>query len=97
MPAGEAAALAPHVRPMSPSSDIQGHNHAAVFSYRPLKKRRLNLHDTVLNLFDSEDLQAVLHLLHDDRAISGGGESQLVSGACWTSPLTLVEAEGALK
>ena len=96
-PQGDAAALAPLLRPLSPNSDIHGHFHAAVFSYRPLKKRRLNLQETVLNLFDNEDLQAVLHLLHDDRPISGSGESDLVSGACWVGPIAQVAAEGEAK
>jgi hypothetical protein len=90
MPQGAAAALAPLLRPLSPYSDVCGHFHAAVFSYRPLKKRRLNLRETVLDLFDNEELQAVLHLLHDDRAISGSGESELVSGACWIGPIDQV-------
>jgi anti-anti-sigma factor len=97
MPQGDAVALGPLLRPLSPDSDILGHFHAAVFSYRPLKKRRLNLRETVLNLFDSEELQAVLHLLHDDRAISGSGESELVSGACWIGPIAQVAAEAKAK
>jgi anti-anti-sigma factor len=87
VPRGDAAALAPLVRRLSPDLDLYGHFHAAVFSYRPLKKRRLNLQETVLSLFEEEELQAVLHLLYDDRAISGSGESQLVTGACWVGPL----------
>jgi anti-anti-sigma factor len=92
-PQGDAAALTPLVRRLSSDRDLHGHFHAAVFSYRPLKKRRLNLQETVLSLFDSQELQAVLHLLHDDRAISGSGESLLVAGACWVGPIVRVETE----
>jgi anti-anti-sigma factor len=92
-PSGSAAALAPLVRPLSPKSEVHGHFHAAVFSYRPLKKRRLNLQEMVQSLFDSEDLQAVLHLLHDDREISGSGESELTSGVCWVGPIAEMKAE----
>jgi anti-anti-sigma factor len=92
---GEAAAIAPLLRRLSPQMELQGHLHAAVFSYRPLKKRRLNLEETVLTLFESQELQAVLHLLHDDRAISGSGESRFVSGACWIAPIVQVAVEGA--
>jgi anti-anti-sigma factor len=88
------AALMPVVRRLSSDLDLYGHFHAAVFSYRPLKKRRLNLQETVLNLFEEEELQAVLHLLHDGREISGSGESQLVTGACWVGPIVQVAAEG---
>ena len=38
----------------------------------------------------AEDLQAVLHLLHDDREITGGGESEFVRGACWVGPIANV-------
>jgi anti-anti-sigma factor len=94
---GDAATLAPLLRQLNPELDLQGHFHAAVFSYQPLKKRRLNLQETVLSLFEAEELQAVLHLLHDDRAISGSGESQLVAGACWIGPIVQTETEGRTK
>ncbi len=84
---GFAGDLAPLLRPLGPRTDIFGHFHAAVFSYRPFKKRKLDLSDIVATLFDSEDLQAVMHLLHDDREITGGGESELLRGACWLSPI----------
>jgi anti-anti-sigma factor len=95
--AGNSSALSPLMRRLSPQWDLQGHFHAAAFSYRPLKKRRLNLQETVLGLFESQELQAVIHLLHDDRAISGSGESQLVAGACWVGPISEVAVEGQAK
>lgn len=88
--AGMAADLAPLLRPMSPQSNLYGHFHAAVFSYRPFKKRKLDLGEILGTLFDSEDLRAVMHLLNDDREITGGGESEFLRGACWVSPLTYV-------
>ena len=75
-PSGRAKPLAPLLRPLAPRSELHGHFHAAVFSYRPFKKRKLDLNETVAALLETEDLQAVLHLLHDDRAITGGGESE---------------------
>jgi anti-anti-sigma factor len=93
---GMANQLAPLLRPLGPQSEIHGHFHAAVFSYRPFKKRKLELSDIVGTLFDSEDLQAVVHLLHDDREITGGGESEFLRGACWISPITHVTG-GMLK
>ena len=42
---------------------------------------------SVASLFETDTLQGVLHLLHDDREISGGGESEFVAGACWLGPL----------
>lgn len=82
--------LAPLLRKMSPRSEVYGHFHAAVFSYRPFKKRKLDLTDIVGTLFESEDLKAVMHLLNDDREITGGGESEFLRGACWLSPITQV-------
>lgn len=90
VPSGSAKPLAPLLRPLASSTDLQGHFHTAVFSYRPFKKRKLDLHDTVSALFETEDLQAVLHLLHDDREITGGGESEFVRGACWVGPIASV-------
>ena len=91
---GMAGALAPLLRPLGPESGIFGHFHAAVFSYRPFKKRKLDLEETVAALFDTEDLRTIVHLLNDDRAITGGGESEFVRGACWLSPITVVSGEG---
>ncbi len=82
--------LAPLLRPLASNCNLHGHFHAAVFSYRPFKKRKLDLNDTVSTLFETEDLQAVLHLLHDDREITGGGESEFARGACWVGPIASV-------
>ena len=86
--------LTNYLRPLTSASDVYGHFHAAVFSYRPLKKRRLKLTETVTTLFESEDLRGVLHLLNDDRPILGCGESDFVRGACWVSPIDTLKQEG---
>lgn len=93
VPAGVTGPLLPLLRPLGGKSGVHGHFHAAVFSYRPLKKRKLDLVETTATLLESEDLQAVLHLLNDDRAISGGGESRFAGGACWIGPLAEVVSE----
>ena len=92
--AGKAAALAPLLRPLDREGQLVGHFHAAPFPYAPLKKRRLNLQQTIEALFDAKEPQGVLHLLGDFRPISGAGESQVVSGACWIAPLAEIMAEG---
>jgi anti-anti-sigma factor len=79
--------LLPFVRPMRSSDDLLGHFHAAVFPFQPFKKRKLDLNESVGSLFSSGQLQAVMHLLNDDRPISGAGDSEFVRGACWISPL----------
>ena len=79
--------LLPFVRPMRSSDDLLGHFHAAVFPFQPFKKRKLDLNESVGSLFSSGQLQAVIHLLNDDRPISGAGDSEFVRGACWIGPL----------
>jgi hypothetical protein len=76
-------ALQPLLRPLGGERAEQGHFHAAAFSYSPLPKGRIDLAATVADLFRGERLQGVLHLVNDDRAIVGAGESEFVRGACW--------------
>lgn len=83
----EKGPLGAFTRLMNPQQDLFGHFHAAVFSYRPFKKRSLELESTVAALFETEELKSVLHLLHDDRE-NAAGESQFVRGACWVSPIS---------
>lgn len=85
-------ALAPFVRPLSKRSALAGHLHAAAFTYRPLPKGATRMQDAVRELFAGGGLQGVLHLLSDDRDIPGAGESELLRGACWVSPVTEVTA-----
>lgn len=89
----ERHALASMVRPLGKEPLPAGHFHTAVFSYRPLKKGEMDLKTTVSTLFESEALQAVLHLLNDDREIAGAGQTEFVRGACWIGPITEVIAE----
>jgi anti-anti-sigma factor len=87
--------LGPFLRPLDADGELSGHFHAAVFPYRPLKKRVLPLHSSVTDLFESGSLEDVLHLLRDDRPITGLGESELFGGACWIGPIgetTVAEA-----
>ncbi|MFN0056425.1 MAG: STAS domain-containing protein [Planctomycetales bacterium] len=81
--------LGPLLRPLDRQGRVYGHMHAAVFSYRPFKKRKLDLEQTVSALFETEELQSVLHLLQDDREPSPR-ESQFVRGACWIAPISEV-------
>jgi anti-anti-sigma factor len=78
---------APLLRALGPESSPAGHLHAAAFSFRPLKKGRLDLKETVATLFHAESLLSILHLLHDDRQIASAGESQFIRGACWIGPI----------
>ena len=87
-PSGPFAAL---LRPPGATPDLSGHFHAAAFSYRPLPKGAIDLKSTVTSLFESENLQGVLHLLTDDRQSAGPQQSEFVRGACWLAPVTVAQ------
>jgi hypothetical protein len=76
----------PQLRPLGKSSDPFGHFHAAAFSFGPLKRGRIDLKETVVNLFETESLLGVLHLLNDTREVVGIGQSEFIRGACWAGP-----------
>jgi len=80
--------LASFLRPLGAGTDFFGHFHAAAFSYHPLPKGEIDLKSTVTALFESENLQGVLHLLTDDRQAAGPQQSEFVRGACWISALS---------
>jgi anti-anti-sigma factor len=85
----EDARLAPFVRPLASSSPLRAHFHAAAFPYRAQSKGLLSLEESVANLFESESVLGLLHLLHDDRAYAGAGESEFVRGSFWAGPAHL--------
>ncbi|HET8624397.1 MAG TPA: STAS domain-containing protein [Gemmatimonadales bacterium] len=84
------ARLAPHLRPLSRSGKRVGHFHAAVFSYRPLPRRTVEMGALVRGFFRDHQLRDVLHLLRDDRMESGVGESTFVRGVGWIAPISQV-------
>lgn len=79
----------PWLRPVGngQTSHPAAHVHAAVFPYRPIQKGLLDLKTTVSGLFESQALQAVLHLVNDNRQPGGSGESEFRRGAFWLGPL----------
>jgi anti-anti-sigma factor len=83
-------ALVEHLRPLSRSGRRVGHFHAAVFSYRPLPQRRVELAALVRGLFKDHQLRDVLHLLWDDRGSGGVGESAFVRGVGWVAPISQI-------
>src|SRR5437763_9734276 len=96
---GRAGALAPVTRPFpNPSCSelaLAVHSHAAAFSYRPVQRGQIDLKASIKTLFEGQALEGILHLLSDDRALSGSGQSELVRGACWIAPISNITAEGA--
>ncbi len=91
-----AVPLADHLRPMADSADaLRGHVHAAVLSYRALPGGPLALPATLADIFLTQTPLDLLHLINDDRAISGAGDSLFQRGVLWVSPLGDVNMEGA--
>jgi anti-anti-sigma factor len=74
------------VRPLDAS--VSGHFHAAPFSYRPLQHGLIDLKKTVRSLFEGETLLGLMHLIGDDRELSGAAESEFIRGACWVAPIS---------
>ena len=81
-------ALAPFLRPLDRGGDLVGHFHAALFPHRPIQRGFLELAPTVHNIFHSQGVSSVVHLLNDHRPITGAGETTFVRGACWIAPLS---------
>ena len=83
-------ALAPRLRPVAAGSELLGHFHAVVFTYRPVPQRTVVLRTLVTRLFGQQRVRGVLHLLGDDRGAAGAGQSAFRRGLCWAGPITRV-------
>jgi anti-anti-sigma factor len=82
--------IASHLRPLEPTGKVQGHFHAAVFSYHPVPQRTVELAALVKGLFANYQLRDVLHLVWDSREDAGVGDTSLLRGVCWAAPITQV-------
>jgi len=82
--------LAAHLRPLGWTGSLYGHFHAAVFSYRPLPQRTVELGVLARGLFKDHQLRDVLHLVWDDRGEDGVAESTIVRGVGWVAPITQI-------
>jgi hypothetical protein len=82
--------LAARLRPVAAGSDVFGHFHAVVFTYRPVPQRTVVLRTLVTRLFAQQRVRGVLHLLGDDRGAAGSGQSSFRRGLCWAAPITQV-------
>ena len=87
---GSRGPLGAHLRPLGFMGQLYGHFHAAVFSYQPLPQRTVELGQLLRGLFQNHQLRDVLHLVWDDRGETGVGESALVRGVAWVSPITRI-------
>jgi hypothetical protein len=81
------------LRPLGDGATPLGHFHAAAFAYKALSKGLISLEDTVASLFEEKTLLGILHLINDNREISGAGQSLFIRGAMWVSPVARMVKE----
>ena len=77
----------PFASPLPSNPDVAIHAHAAIFPFRPLPDGRISLEEQVRALFDANEPLDLLHLVEDDRPLTGLGSSSFIRGACWCAPL----------
>lgn len=77
------------VMPSQPG--IAAHVHACVFPYQPLQNGQIDLDVTLGKFFGGPPPEAIMHLADDVRPAIGLGQSSLIRGACWCSPITNLE------
>lgn len=75
------------LRPASPGSPFLQHFHAAVFSYHPIKKTKIDLQESIEALFEKEKILSVMHLINDSREFTGAGETEFKNGVAWVSKI----------
>ena len=84
---GECGPLEPFLAPLPSRPGVRAHVHAAAFPFRPLPEGAIAAKETARGLFEAGDPIDLLHLLEDDRELTGLGQSAFVRGACWLAPL----------
>jgi anti-anti-sigma factor len=73
------------LRPVSDT--FRGHFHAAVTAFRSLPRGKIEIAEVLAQAFQPRSVFSVVHLLRDNRAIEGAGESEFQRGACWIFPI----------
>ena len=82
-----AGRLAAYLGAMPSAPELLVHAHAAAFTFRPLPEGIIQAEEQIPALFEARDPLDLLHLLEDDRPLTGLGRSQFVRGAAWCAPL----------
>jgi anti-anti-sigma factor len=74
--------------PLMPSQpDLSMHAHACVFPFQPLQNGHIDMDETLKKFVGGPPPEAIMHLADDARPAVGLGQSALVRGACWCSPI----------
>jgi anti-anti-sigma factor len=84
---GERNDLHGFLNPMDRTNGLFGHTHAVACTYHHLQKGKLDLFPTVSGMFEHDTPVGMLHLVRDDRPLTGRGESEFVRGAVWLGKL----------
>lgn len=73
--------------PLPSCPGVWAHIHGAVFPYQPLQNGKIDMKPSVDKCFSGPPPLAVMHLTDDTRPVVGLGQSALIRGACWFSPI----------
>jgi hypothetical protein len=77
--------------PATGKGEINIHAHALVLPYRALPQGQIDCHEIITTALAELEPLNLLHLLQDNRATSGLGESAFIRGACWFGAITRFE------
>ncbi len=69
--------------PLSEGHPLSAHIHAIVFPYQPLQNNQIDLSESIHKFFSGSAPLSVMHLIHDERSLTGIGQSTFVRGAIW--------------
>jgi anti-sigma B factor antagonist len=83
----EQALLDGFLHPLDEALHLRGHAHAIACPFRHLQTGKLDLVPTVSALFENETPLGMLHLVRDQRPLSGRGESEFIRGVVWLGAL----------
>lgn len=81
---------APFLRPLNAARNLFSHFHAAVFPFHLLRKDEFDLQKIVSGLFEMAEPTQILHLINDDRDLTGVGETEFLQGFCWIGKIDRV-------
>ena len=87
--------LSPLLSAVPSQPGLFAHSHAAAFPFLPLPDGRIQLNEQVKALFEAHDPVDLLHLVEDDRPLTGLGQSSFIRGACWCASLQQGQEGGA--
>lgn len=81
------------VNPLPSDPGLSGHFHAAVFHDHPMPNSKIDLLPMLKRLLDGPAPLALMHLVDDNRAGTGLGQSAFTRGACWCSAINIGKEE----